>query len=831
MAIKPTRIGSVQLEKVASQPFPAGKAGIWMKTSDGHPYWHSEGGSDTDMLGGGGAGNPAAPFNSVQFNDGGVFGGSADMSWDGTNFVTTSILGSTSSGGDLTLTATSDATPGEIVIKASSTATVATIGTAVLGGSYGITFDKSAPEVDIVVAPQTVVGEYGVGAFLVSGDGAPAGGSTPGRYGGGTGCYGGVGGAGTASLAAGDGGNASDQPGDAGPANGGPGGNGGSYYCPFGLGTGAGTNGGIYLGIAQGGEEALEVNIASPNTPTNVFGRLSLTGSFNFGSTSASITDQALRLINSSASTNGAQVQVSPALIMQGHGWFSAANHLVTSGIYTRPHTANPSIVDFMLAADTNTGSLSDIAVFGMSPAAGGNIDFYPLFGGAIGTTTNRWRINANSVNSTIVSINWTSGTLNFGNNDINVVTMTGSSSGWEVGAGEVGSTLEIVWKQDGTGFWSTGSLVMATTVELTGGAFALTAGPNGFDSLTLRCISTNHWVEIARSNGVNSTVYTGGSQTITGSKTFSATQTFNDISFPVVGSHVYLVSPATATQGLIGDTVRVTGAIGYDSDATHASTAGGVGAIRGGVGGAAAASGSLAGAVGGIAMTSGGVGGAASTGSGAAGAGGMGQTLGGVGGAGGTGAAGAGGNAQCIGGVGGVGSASVAPATGGTVTVRGGTAGAVGGFGGSAVGGNVIIRGGAGTNGTTDNGTVTLGDSNTSAVAFGASATGGAQLVTYSTQQVMPALLVGSPISSTGVNVTIAPSAPIHHITNTGSIQTITAPSRFTGGGQVTLIPDALFTMTTGGNIAIAVAAAVNKALIMTYDFGTSLWYPSYLS
>lgn len=32
--------------------------------------------------GGGGAGNPALPFNSVQFNDGGVFGGSANYTWD-----------------------------------------------------------------------------------------------------------------------------------------------------------------------------------------------------------------------------------------------------------------------------------------------------------------------------------------------------------------------------------------------------------------------------------------------------------------------------------------------------------------------------------------------------------------------------------------------------------------------------------------------------------------------------------------------------------------------------------------------------------------------------
>jgi hypothetical protein len=85
---------------------------------------------------------------------------------------------------------------------------------------------------------------------------------------------------------------------------------------------------------------------------------------------------------------------------------------------------------------------------------------------------------------------------------------------------------------------------------------------------------------------------------------------------------------------------------------------------------------------------------------------------------------------------------------------------------------------------------------------------------------------VVGSPISSTGSNITIAPTAGIHHVTGTGSIKTITPP--VTGFvGSITLIPDGYFTTATGGNIGRASAAALGMTLIMTYD-GTS-WYPSY--
>lgn len=85
----------------------------------------------------------------------------------------------------------------------------------------------------------------------------------------------------------------------------------------------------------------------------------------------------------------------------------------------------------------------------------------------------------------------------------------------------------------------------------------------------------------------------------------------------------------------------------------------------------------------------------------------------------------------------------------------------------------------------------------------------------------------VGTAIASAG---TIAPVAPITHITGTAAIATITPPpALLANGGTITLIPDGLFTTTTAGNIALASSAVVSKALIMTYDPVAAKWYPSY--
>lgn len=78
----------------------------------------------------------------------------------------------------------------------------------------------------------------------------------------------------------------------------------------------------------------------------------------------------------------------------------------------------------------------------------------------------------------------------------------------------------------------------------------------------------------------------------------------------------------------------------------------------------------------------------------------------------------------------------------------------------------------------------------------------------------------------------TIQPTAPICFVSGTVAITTITPPAEMmTGGGQITLIPTGLWTtaIATGGNIALGTTAVVNKALILTYNAATALWYPSY--
>ncbi len=80
----------------------------------------------------------------------------------------------------------------------------------------------------------------------------------------------------------------------------------------------------------------------------------------------------------------------------------------------------------------------------------------------------------------------------------------------------------------------------------------------------------------------------------------------------------------------------------------------------------------------------------------------------------------------------------------------------------------------------------------------------------------------------------TIAPTTRFFHVSGTTPIVTITAPAFCAVSGtmcQITMIPDGLWTTTTGGNIAIGTTAVVDKTLIMTYDQATSMWYPNYLN
>ena len=77
----------------------------------------------------------------------------------------------------------------------------------------------------------------------------------------------------------------------------------------------------------------------------------------------------------------------------------------------------------------------------------------------------------------------------------------------------------------------------------------------------------------------------------------------------------------------------------------------------------------------------------------------------------------------------------------------------------------------------------------------------------------------------------TIAPTKGVTFISGTAAVVTITPDADLSStGGTITLIPTGAFTWTTAGNIAVAGTAVVSRALTMTYDSGTSKWYPSYV-
>lgn len=87
---------------------------------------------------------------------------------------------------------------------------------------------------------------------------------------------------------------------------------------------------------------------------------------------------------------------------------------------------------------------------------------------------------------------------------------------------------------------------------------------------------------------------------------------------------------------------------------------------------------------------------------------------------------------------------------------------------------------------------------------------------------------------SSVGASVasasTITATGAIFHVTGTTTISGInTNQAQIQLGTCITLIPDGLWSTTTGGNIAIASTAVVSKALTECWDPGASRWYPSY--
>lgn len=77
----------------------------------------------------------------------------------------------------------------------------------------------------------------------------------------------------------------------------------------------------------------------------------------------------------------------------------------------------------------------------------------------------------------------------------------------------------------------------------------------------------------------------------------------------------------------------------------------------------------------------------------------------------------------------------------------------------------------------------------------------------------------------------TITPTNPIHVVSGTTEVVTITVPPACQSTGcQLILIPSGNFTTTaSGGNVGLASTAVTSKTLTMTYVPSTGKWYPSY--
>jgi len=70
----------------------------------------------------------------------------------------------------------------------------------------------------------------------------------------------------------------------------------------------------------------------------------------------------------------------------------------------------------------------------------------------------------------------------------------------------------------------------------------------------------------------------------------------------------------------------------------------------------------------------------------------------------------------------------------------------------------------------------------------------------------------------------------PITVCSTVAAMVTITVP--YAGfSGRITLLPTAAFTWTAAGNIALAGAAIVGKALDFVYETVGAKWYPSYIA
>jgi hypothetical protein len=85
-----------------------------------------------------------------------------------------------------------------------------------------------------------------------------------------------------------------------------------------------------------------------------------------------------------------------------------------------------------------------------------------------------------------------------------------------------------------------------------------------------------------------------------------------------------------------------------------------------------------------------------------------------------------------------------------------------------------------------------------------------------------LPPTTIGNPLTITGGAITV--THPIHHVGGSGPLSTINAPVTF--AGEVTLIPDAVWSTITTGNIANVITAQAHEPVRAVCDPRTSKWY-----
>lgn len=166
---------------------------------------------------------------------------------------------------------------------------------------------------------------------------------------------------------------------------------------------------------------------------------------------------------------------------------------------------------------------------------------------------------------------------------------------------------------------------------------------------------------------------------------------------------------------------------------------------------------------------------------------------------------------------------AGYAAITSGIITCRrtGGNQGVVNIYNGDDTEGLKLFGGG---NGTADP-QIRFNDG-TGATDFTLKRVGAAQLQQDGRLVSQSATAFGTDIASAG---TIAPTRQFHAVTGTTAIETITVPTGF-ACGTIGLLPRAIFTWTTAGNIGVAGTAVVGRMLFFSYNPNDSKWYPSYV-